>query len=235
MLIENVNVVLVHGAWSDGSSWARVIAPLVERGVKVTAVSLPLTSLPDDAAALERALRRIAGPVVLVGHAYAGVVIAQTRADKVKALVYIAALAADEGEKVVDLFYREQPHPSAPALAPDKDGLIWLPEEAFGAAVAPDASREDLALLAAVQRPISVACITAPVGRPLWRDVPSWFLVAEEDRMIAPATQRFVAERMRAHVRAHRVDHTPAVTAPQAVVDIVFEAIHGIADHGTHH
>ncbi len=221
----NVSVVLVHGAWADGSSWAKVIGPLAAAGFNVIAAPLPLTSFADDTAALERTIERASGPVVLVGHAYAGAVIAATRNENVKALVYVAALAPDEGETVADVFYRNQPHPLAPKLAPDSHGLIYLPREAFAAAFAQNASAEELTLLAAVQRPISPACITVPVNRPLWKDRPAWFLLAEQDRMIVHETQRFMAERMHARVRSHPVDHAPIVTAPGLVVDIIREAI----------
>ena len=221
----NVSVVLVHGAWADGSSWAKVITPLAAEGFAVVAAPLPLTSFADDVAALDRALERVTGRVVLVGHAYAGAVIAASRDEKVAALVYVAALAPDEGETVADVFYRAEPHPQAPALAPDRNGLIYLPADAFAAAFAQRASTEEQALLAAVQRPISPACITVPVDRPLWKDRPTWFLVAEQDRMIAHKTQRFMAERMQARVRSHPVDHVPLVTAPAVVVDIIRDAI----------
>ena len=135
-----MNVVLVHGAWADGSSWAKIIAPLAADGIKVVAAPLPLTSFRDDVAALDRTLERVTGPVVLVGHAYAGAVIAATRSEKVKALVYVAALAPDEGETVADVFYRTEPHPQAPKLAPDGQGLIYLPEAAFAAAFAQHAT-----------------------------------------------------------------------------------------------
>jgi pimeloyl-ACP methyl ester carboxylesterase len=220
-----LSVVLVHGAWADGSSWAKVIAPLAADGIKVVAAPLPLTSLGEDVAALDRTLERVTGPVVLVGHAYAGAVIAATRDEKVKGLVYVAALAPDEGETVADVFYRTQPHPQAPKLVPDIHGLIYLPEPAFAAAFAQNAAAEELAVLAAVQRPISPACISAAVDRPLWKDRPSWYLVAEQDRMIVHENQRFMAERMQAQVRAHGVDHMPLVTAPVVVVDIIREAI----------
>src|SRR6201996_5925075 len=229
MTAKNANVVLAHGAWADGSSGARVIAILKSEGVNVVAAPLPLTSLADDVAALDRSIARVDGPIVLAGHAYAGTVIAETRSKQVKALVYVTALAPDEGEKVADVFYRVAPHPQAPKLAPDNNGLIWLPDEAFKNAFAPHASAEDLAVLSAVQRPISPACITVPVSRPLWKDVPSWFLVAEDDRMILAETQRFMAARMKAQVRAHAVDHTPLVTAPDVVVDIIREAVRSVA------
>jgi pimeloyl-ACP methyl ester carboxylesterase len=229
MTAKDVNVVLAHGAWADGSSFARVIAALKADGINVVAAPLPLTSLADDVAALDRTLARVEGPVVLAGHAYAGAVIAETRWKQVKALVYVTALAPDEGETVADVFYRIPPHPKAPKLAPDDCGLIWLPDEAFRNAFAQDASAEDLAVLSAVQRPISPACITVKVKRPLWKDVPSFFLVAEEDRMILAETQRFMAARMKARVRAHTVDHAPIVTAPHIVVEIIREAIRGVA------
>jgi pimeloyl-ACP methyl ester carboxylesterase len=225
MAMNDPMVVLVHGAWADGSSWARIIAPLAAERVKTIAAPLPLTSFADDVAALDRALERATAPVILVGHAYAGAVIGATRSDKVKALVYVAALAPDEGERVADVFYRGTPHPQAPKLAPDAHGLIYLPEAAFAAAFAQNASKEELEVLAAVQRPISPACITFPVKRPLWKDRPAWFLAAEQDRMIIYDNQRFMAERMKARVRSHPVDHTPLVTSPAYVVDIIREAI----------
>jgi pimeloyl-ACP methyl ester carboxylesterase len=229
MAMKDVSVVLAHGAWADGSSWARVITALESDAVKVFAAPLPLTSLADDVAALNRSLDRTEGPVLVAGHAYAGAVIALARPERVKALVYITALAPDEGEKVADVFYRLPPHPQAPKLAPDSDGLIWLPERAFETAFAQNASAAERAVLAAVQRPIALSCITVPVGRPLWKDIPSWFLVAEDDRMIVPETQRFMAERMKATIKAHAVDHTPIVTAPTAVVDVIRDAIRSVA------
>src|ERR1700722_10452885 len=158
MAMNDPTLVLVHGAWADGSSWAKVIAPLAASGVKAVAAPLPLTSFRDDVAALDRALDRVQGPVVLAGHAYAGGVIGATRSDKVKALVYVAALAPDEGETVADVFSRGAPHPQAPKLVPDAHGLIYLPETAFAGAFAQNATKEELAVLAAGQRPISPAC-----------------------------------------------------------------------------
>lgn len=222
---NDANVVLVHGAWADGSSWAKVIGPLAAAGIRVVAAPLPLTSFPEDVAALNRTLERVPGPIVLAGHAYAGAVIGAMRDDRVKALVYVAALAPDEGETVADVFYRATPHPQAPQLAPDSHGLIYLPDTAFATAFAPNAPAGEQALLAAVQRPISPACITIRMERPLWKDRRSWFLVAEQDRMIVRETQRFMAQRMNATLRSHAIDHTPLVTAPSVVVDIIREAL----------
>ena len=229
MSSNDVSVVLVPGAWAEGSSWAKVIRPLAADGINVVAAPLPLTSYRDDVAALDRTLARVTGPVVLAGHAYAGAVIGAVRTEEVRALVYVAALAPDEGETVIDVFTRAEPHPQAPKLAPDDQGLIYLSSAAFAAAFAQHASLEEQRVLAAVQRPISAACITAPVGRPLWKDRPAWFLVAEEDRMIAPATQHFMAARMKARVRSHRIDHTPIVSAHDVVVDVIREALRDAA------
>jgi pimeloyl-ACP methyl ester carboxylesterase len=234
MSSSDVSVVVVHGAWADGSSWSKIIKPLVAEGLSVSAPPLPLTSFQDDMAALDRALKRVPGPVVLAGHAYAGAVIAATRSDKVKGLVYVAALAPDEGETAADVFYRCEPHPQAPKLAPDDHGLIYLPDTAFDSAFAQNAAAEELAVLAAVQRPISPACITVAMPRPLWRDCPSWFLVAEQDRMIVEGNQRFMAERMRARVYSHAVDHVPMVTAPAVVLDVLREAIGAVRDETAH-
>jgi Alpha/beta hydrolase family len=232
MSANTFDVVLAHGAWADGTSWSKVIGPLAAQGIRVVAAPLPLTSLAGDVAVVEQVLERLDGPVVLAGHAYAGGVIGAVRSPKVAALVYVAALAPDEGESVADVFYRGQPHPKAPVLQPDSHGLVWLPASAFADAFAQHASAEEQAVLAAVQRPIAAGAISVPVGRPLWRDRPSWFLIAEEDRMIAPDTHRFMADRMDARARALPVDHTPLVTAPGAVVDMILEAADAMAPTG---
>jgi pimeloyl-ACP methyl ester carboxylesterase len=218
-------VVLAHGAWADGSSWARVIDHLRKAGQRVIAAPLPLTSLADDVAALDRVIARAGGPVVLAGHAYAGAVIGETRSQQVRGLVYVAALAPDEGETVADVFYRTPPHPMAPQLAPDADGLIWLPEDAFGTAFAHQALHDEQEILAAIQRPLAAACIGAPVGRPLWRDLPSWYLAAEEDRMIVADNQRFMAQCMGARTVTYPVDHTPMIARPELVADLILEAV----------
>jgi pimeloyl-ACP methyl ester carboxylesterase len=219
------SIVLVHGAWADGSSWSPVIKRLQSRGLKVVAAPIPLTSLSDDVAALERALERTVGPVVLAGHAYAGAVIGASVNERVRSLVFIAALTPDEGETVAEVFYREKPHPQAPQLAPDRHGLLWMPDEAFGAAFCQHASPEQAALLAATQRPIALACIQEKAPRPAWRTKPSRYLVAQEDRMFSPATQLLLAQRMGARIRSEKIDHTPLVTAPELVVETILQAV----------
>jgi pimeloyl-ACP methyl ester carboxylesterase len=224
MPANSATVILTHGAWADGSSWGKVILPLERQGLRVIAAPIPLTSLTDDAVALKRSIERTSGPVILAAHAYAGGVIAAVNNERVKSLVYVAALAPDKGETVGDVFYRDKPHPKAPKLAPDADGLIWMPEQGFADAFAQNASADTLAVLAATQRPIALPCIQQAAPEPAWKTKPSWFLIAEDDRMINPQTQYFMAGRMGAKTRASPVDHTPLVTAPDQVVNIILEA-----------
>jgi pimeloyl-ACP methyl ester carboxylesterase len=222
---EGAAIVMVHGAWADGYCWSNIVLPLERRGLNVMCAPIPLTSFPNDVAALSRALERTTGPMVLVGHAYSGAVIAAVREDRVKSLVYIAALAPDEGETVSKVFYRDAPHPEAPKLAPDSHGFIWMPEDGFRRAAAHKASADQTNIAAAVQRPIAVQCIQEPAPVPLWKSKPSWFLIAEEDRMINPKTQNFMSDRMGATVRSHRVDHTPMYSEPVVVIEIILEAV----------
>jgi pimeloyl-ACP methyl ester carboxylesterase len=223
-------VVLVHAAWADASSWHKVIPRLQERGLNVISAQIPLTSLADDAAALRRALARTTGPVVLAGHSYGGAPLtaAGSSDDRVKALVYIAAMAPDEGETVGQLLHRAAPHPMAPPLAPDESGLIWMSAEGFANSVAADSSAQETAMMAATQKPIALACLGEPMTAPAWKEKPSWFLVAERDRQISPVTQRFMAERMNARIAAEDVDHSPISSAPDAVVRIILEAVEAV-------
>jgi pimeloyl-ACP methyl ester carboxylesterase len=223
---QNSAIVLVHGAWADGSCWSNVILPLKRQGLNVICAPIPLTSLTTDIAALNHALERTSGPVVVAGHAYAGAVIAGTTEKRVKSLVYVAALAPDQGETVAKVFYRDDPHPEAPKLGPDPHGFIWMAEDGFRRAVAHHASTEQTSTMAAVQRPIAVACIQEPAPAPAWKTKPSWFLLAEDDRMINPKTQRFMADRMGAKVKSHQVDHTPMYTEPNLVIDVILQAAH---------
>jgi pimeloyl-ACP methyl ester carboxylesterase len=221
---KDATIVLVHGAWADGSSWKPVIRELQKLGFNVIAAPIPLTSLGDDAAALRRTIARTHGPVILAGHAYAGAVVGTATDERVKALVYIAALAPDEGETVAEVFYRDAAHPKAPQLAPDEDAFIWMPDEGFQNAFGQNATPEQIALCRSVQRPIALKSIQEKVTAPAWKKKPVWYLVAEEDRMINPKTQHFMAERMRATVRSFAVDHTPLLTAPDKVVKVILEA-----------
>jgi pimeloyl-ACP methyl ester carboxylesterase len=222
---KDLTVILAHAAWADGSSWSRVIDRLCAADQHSIAVPLPLSSLDDDVAALDRVIERINGPVVLVGHAYSGAVIGATHSTEVKALVYVNALVPDEGETVLEVFTRTAPHPLAPQLTPDAHGLMWLPEDAFERAFAQQATEREQVVLAAVQRPISIDCITVPVGRPQWRDRPSWYLIAEQDRMIPRESQHFMAERIGASIVSAPLDHCPMLGDPEVVTQAILSAV----------
>src|SRR3984885_14164780 len=220
----NSTIILVHGAWADGSCWRNVILPLEGRGLHVICAPIPMTSLTNDATALSQTLERTSGPVVLVGHASSGAVIAAVQEDRVKSLVYIAALAPEESETVAKVFYRDPKPPESPKLAPDSHGFIWIPDGGVRQAVAHKASAEQTSVATAVQLPIAVQCIQEPAPTPAWKTKPSWFLIAEQDRMINPKTQHFMADRMGATVRSHPVDHSPMYSEPALVVNVILEA-----------
>ena len=220
----NSTIILVHAAWEDGSAWGNIILPLERRGLHVICAPIPLTSLTNDATALSEVLERTSGPVVLVGHAYSGAVIAAVRNDRVKSLVYITALAPDEGETVAKVFYLNPNSPEAPKMVPDSHGFVWLPDDAFPRVLTHKASADESKIAAATQRPLGVKCIQELAPTPAWKTKPSWFLVAEDDRMISPKTQRFMADRMRAKVHSHPVDHSPMYTEPNLVINIILEA-----------
>lgn len=223
---QNSTIILVHAAWADGSCWSNIVLPLQRRGLHVMCAPIPMTSLSDDAAALSRALERTDGPVVLVGHAYSGAVIAAVREDRVKSLVYISALAPDEGETVAKVFYHDEASPDQPKMVPDSHNFVWMPNDAFRRALAHKASADQASIAAAVQRPIAVQCIQEAAPKPAWKTKPTWYLIAEEDRMINPKTQRFMAERMGAKIRPHPVDHTPMYADPHVVIEVILEAAH---------
>lgn len=226
---QTPTVVFVHAAWADGSSWSRVIAPLQAKGLRCIAAPIPLTSLADDVAALERVIARLEGPILLVAHAYSGAVVSACANERVAGLVFVAGLTPAAGETVAEVFFREPPHAKAPALAPDADGFFWLPDNAFAEAFSQNSSAPDAALLAAVQRPINGACIQAPLLSAAWARVPSWYLVAEDDRMISARTQHYLADRMKATVVAAPVDHCPMLTAPETVEKLILAAVDGLA------
>jgi len=217
-------IILVHGAWADGSCWNEIILRLSHKGYRATAAQLPLTTLSDDIAAVERSAARTSGPFVLVSHAYAGAPISGVRNARLKSLVFINSLTPDERETVAGMFYRLEPHPLGPKLAPDSNGLIWMPEESFQQAFAPNATPDQITLMKATQQPIAPACIQDAMPAPAWKSVPNWFLIAEDDRLIHPDTQRFMAARMKAVVRSGKLDHMPLVTAPEIVVRTIEDA-----------
>jgi pimeloyl-ACP methyl ester carboxylesterase len=220
---KNANIMLVHGAWADGSCWSKVILLLQAKGYAVTAAQIPLTSLDDDIAVTRRLLSEQTEPTVLVGHSYGGAVItgAATAAPQVKALVYITAFGLDEGESLESLSKQGPPPPGAAAIEPDKSGFLWINREKFHESFAGDVTKDEAAVMAAVQKPLSFAAFGGKEGTPAWKTLPAWYLVCTNDHMIPPPAQEFLAKRMNATVRSAPSSHCPFVSHPQAVADII--------------
>lgn len=216
------DVVLVHGLWSDGSSWSEVIPFLHDAGHRVTAVQLPLTSLADDVAATQRVLERISGPVVLAGWSYGGTVITNVRvaASHVAALVYVAAFAPDRGESSFQIL-QGFGATVGEAVRPYEDGLCGLNPDRYREVWAADVPAVRANVLAAVQKPSALSCLEASSGEPAWRSIRSWYQVAEEDKALPPVAQRFMAERMGAVIASVPSSHSSPVSHPQEVADLI--------------
>jgi pimeloyl-ACP methyl ester carboxylesterase len=223
-------IVLVHGAWADSSGWNDSIKRLQNEGYTALAVANPLRSLHGDAAYLSSVLASITGPIVLVGHSYGGMVLtnAATGNPNVKALVYIAAFAPDQGEKQIDLILKNpgsQIGPDTLTFRPYPGGLdSYITPSVFRRVFAHDVPPNTAALMAATQRPFDIAILEELSGPPAWKTIPSWYLVATEDRAIPPATQRFMANRAGATIAEVRSSHVPMNSRPSAVTDLILDA-----------
>lgn len=228
---RDVNIMLVHGAWADGSCWSKVILLLKAKGYKVTAAQIPLTSLDDDIAVTRRLLSSQMGPTVLVGHSYGGAVItgAATATPQVKALVYITAFGLDEGESLDSLSRQGPPSAGSAAIEPDEHNFLWINREKFHEAFAADATDDEAYIMAAVQKPLSFASFAGKEGVPAWKSIPSWYLVCTEDQMIPPPAQEMLAGRMNATVRSVPTSHAAFMARPQDVADIIVLAAESIS------
>jgi len=229
-------VVLVHGGWADSSGWNAEIERLQKDGYPVIAPANPLRGLGSDAAYLRSVLQSITGPIVLVGHSYGGAVItnAAVGVPNVKALVYIAAFAPDQGENLAGLVTKnpgtqitpdallERPYP-LPGGGTGTD--LYIKESVFREAFAGDLPRSTTRLMQATQRPFSLAAFTELSGTPAWKTIPSWYLVATEDHAIPPVTERFMAARAKAHVEEVEASHVPMMSRPKATTDLILKAI----------
>jgi pimeloyl-ACP methyl ester carboxylesterase len=216
-------IVLVHGAFADGSGWSHVIPLLEEDGYLVTAVQNPLTSLADDVATTKRVIDAQKGDVVLVGHSYGGAVItaAATDSPKVKALVYIAAFAPDSGDSLGALLKSKAPSDIGPALVPDSAGFLYIDRAKFHDVFAKDVPASEARIMAAAQKPIFGAIFETLVPAPAWKTIPSWYLVATEDRAINPDLERFMAQRMGATTSEVKASHVPFITRPKETVKVI--------------
>ena len=223
---EIMNIVLVHGAWADGSGWEGVYRSLRKNGFSVSVVQHPTISLTDDVEATQRVLATQNGPVILVGHSYGGAVITEAGNDsKVVGLVYIAGWIPDKGESVESLIQDRIP-PSAPAppILPPQDGFLLLDKAKFPTAFAGDVAPEQAAFMADSQVPWGLEAVSATVSEPAWKTKPSWSLVASEDRMIPPSAQRFMSNRAGATVVEVAGSHAVFVSQPAVVADLIVQA-----------
>jgi pimeloyl-ACP methyl ester carboxylesterase len=218
------NVVLVHGAWADGSSWAEVIPRLQAAGLHVTAVQNPLTSLADSVAATGRALALQDGPTVLVAHSWGGTVISETGLDpKVTSLVYVAARAPDAKEDFVALSGRFRTMPVRAGVQ-ERDGFTNLSEEAFLKYFANGVAREKAEVLYAVQEPAAASLFGGRTTVAAWRSKPSWYAVSKLDQTISPDLERFLAARMKATTVELEAGHLSLVSHPQQIADLILAA-----------
>ena len=220
------NVVLVHGAWADGSSWSAVIESLQAKGYAVSAPQFPETSLADDVARLRQVLARQTGPTVIAGHSYGGQIMTALGSEHpgVSALVYIAAFGLDQGESLGALLGAGPPTPSLAHMVVDQQGFGWLPQDDFVAHFASGVDPVQGNVLYAVQQPLSMSTFEDVMGEPAWKSRPSWYLVATGDQAIPPDAERMFASRMGATTIEVASSHLAMVSNPHAVTKLIKEA-----------
>jgi pimeloyl-ACP methyl ester carboxylesterase len=219
------DIVLVHGAFSDGSSWSPVIAILQAKGYDVTAVQIPLTSLADDVAATQRVLAQRPGPVILVGHSWGGTVITEAGMDpKVAGLVFVAALAPDLDETAAGLGNGYAPTATFAAPIVDSQGFMSLSTKTVVKHFASDVPAAQARILAATQTPIAVSAFATKVSNVAWKAKPSWYIVARNDQTLAPEEERFFARRMKATTTELPTSHVPMIAMPKDVAGVIVDA-----------
>ena len=223
-----ITVILVHGAFADGSSWSHVIPQLESSGYNVIAVQNPMTSFADDAATTKRVIEAQTGPVILVGHSYGGAVITASALGmaNVRALVYVAAFAPDSGE-VIGPMLEKYPSKLGASLVPDTAGFLTIAREKFKEAFAADVPDLEREILAATQKPIASAIFAQQFTTPAWKSIPSWYMVATEDNAINPDLERMYAKRMNAKTTEVKSSHVPFISHPGLVVKLINDAISG--------
>jgi pimeloyl-ACP methyl ester carboxylesterase len=222
------NIVLVHGAWSDGSSWSAVIKRLQRAGYHASAVQLTLSSFDEDVARTRALLAAQAGPTLVVAHSFGGAIITQLgfNAPNVIGLVYVSAFAPAQGETMKDILSQPPQPPGGAAIQPDARGYLWLEPDGYVKFFAPDVPPSDARVMAAAQKPIAAGVLLneTPLGPPAWKVLPTWYLVTTDDQMLPPAAQRFFAERMGATVTSVAASHASMVSHPDAVANFIMKA-----------
>jgi pimeloyl-ACP methyl ester carboxylesterase len=224
------NIILVHGAWADGSCWSGVIERLQADGYHVTAPQFPLTALADDVARLRHVLELQVGPTIVAGHSYGGQIVTAVGTDAPNAvgLVYIAAFALDEGETLGGLLSQGPTPPALEHLFTDKQGFGWLSEDDFVHHFAADVDPVRARVMYAVQQPLAGSAFTDVLGVPAWRSLPTWYLVATQDQAIPPDAERLFANRMGATTVEVAASHVAMVSHPAEVAQLVRTAAEGV-------
>jgi pimeloyl-ACP methyl ester carboxylesterase len=224
------NIVLVHGAFADGSGWEAVYQILKKKGYNVSVVGNPNTSLADDVAATKRVISRQTGPVLLVGHSYGGAIITDAGNDeKVTGLVYIAAFVPDANETLLQLLQAGPPAPNSGILPPDEFGFVWYDLKKYHSGFCADLPKDQADFLANSQIPVSASVFGSAIANPAWKTKPSWYIVATEDQTIPPDGERFMAKRAGAKVTEIKASHLVFMSQPKAVVEIIEAAAKGAA------
>jgi pimeloyl-ACP methyl ester carboxylesterase len=225
-MAEKVNIVLVHGAWGDGSHWRHVIPTLHNAGHRVIAVQNPLTSLAADVDRTRKLAESMDGPTLLVGHSYGGAVITGAgHAENVVGLVYIAAFAPDKGDSLGSIFARTDQPAGAANIAPDAEGFLWITPDKFQESFSQDLDDTEALVMALTQKPIAGQCFSDPSGPPAWRGKPSWYQVSGQDRMIPPETERWMAERIGAReIEELDAGHASLASHPHEVTQLILRA-----------
>ncbi len=220
---DRPNIVLVHGAWADGSSWSAAIERLQAAGYHVTAPQFALTKLADDVARLRHVLARQDGPTIVTGHSYGGQIMTALGEDAPNAvgLVYIAGFGLDEGESIGALLAQVPPTPAIAHLDIDEQGFAWLPVDDFVNLFAADVDPTKARVMHAVQQPLHASALEEVMGTPAWKSLPSWFLVAEGDQTIPPDAQRQFSARMGATTKEVATNHVAMVSHPDDVVTMI--------------
>jgi pimeloyl-ACP methyl ester carboxylesterase len=221
------NIVLVHGAWADGSCWSAVVEQLQADGLHVTAPQFPLSSLADDVARLREVLARQDAPTLVVGHSFGGQIMTALGIDAPNAvgLVYIAAFGLDEGESIGALLAQGPPTPALAHLDVDARGFAWLPEDDFVNHFAADVEPVKARVMFAVQQPLTISSLDEVMGVPAWKSLPTWFLVADGDQAIPPDAERLFASRMGATTVEVASNHVAMVSHPEEVLSLIRTAI----------
>jgi pimeloyl-ACP methyl ester carboxylesterase len=225
------NIILVHGAWADGSCWNGVIEQLQADGFQVRAPQFPLSSLADDVARLRQVLEFQDGPTIVIGHSYGGQIITALGPDaaNVVGLVYVAAFGLDEGESLGALLSQGPVTPALAHLFTDSRGFGWLSEDDFVNHFAGDVEPARARVLYAVQQPLASSAFTDVMGVPAWKSLPSWYLVAQNDEAIPPDAERLFASRMSATTVEVPASHVAMVSHPQAVTDLIEKAAEAVS------